>query len=365
MWERALVTMVFLLMVISFNNASGVGEKAIESTMIKDLDMYGNHIVWTDYRNDSSGDIYLFDIETGVETVICDNRHGQISPSIHKDTIVWEDYRGEFTSNIHVYNITSKIEHPIYLNDSYQLRPDIYGDKIVWYDKNENGSIRNIHLFYLQNHTEVIISNNSNIKKDPVISNDYIVWTEEERGADSYEKTDRDIVGFDLTSRERIEITNDSSDQNTLVIEDDIVCWSNSWWISVYNIRERKYITNVSVRVDESGFDYSNNTLVGLSWNIDKLSDELFVYNITNNDSIQIIKNERFLFFPVIHNNYIAWRQSGQSNSYIYYLNLRDDYLKPDKSDTEESTVSPLILAISVSLVLVIAIIVVLFRHHH
>ena len=55
-------------------------------------DIYGDRIVWTDYRNGLT-DIYMKDLSTGVETRITTNTADQKNPVIYGDRIVWEDYR--------------------------------------------------------------------------------------------------------------------------------------------------------------------------------------------------------------------------------------------------------------------------------
>ena len=100
----------------------------------KDLAIYGDKIVWTDYRNGYS-DIYMYNLSTSKETRITINGSAY-DPTIYEDRIVWQDRndREYLNADIYMYNISTHTETQITSNKSRQSSPAIYGDRIVWVD---------------------------------------------------------------------------------------------------------------------------------------------------------------------------------------------------------------------------------------
>lgn len=80
---------------------------------ITDMDRSGDRIVWADDRNDESGsyldkntDIYLFDIEEGIEVQVTADDSSQSQPAIHGDHVVWKDQRSD-SSDIYGIDLTT------------------------------------------------------------------------------------------------------------------------------------------------------------------------------------------------------------------------------------------------------------------
>ena len=111
--------------------------------------IYGDRIVWQDYRNGYPGngnwDIYMYDLSTSKETRITTNESWQENPEIYGDRIVWEDGRNG-NNDIYMYNISTSKETRITTNESWQEDPAIYGDRIVW-EERRNGN----HDIYMYN----------------------------------------------------------------------------------------------------------------------------------------------------------------------------------------------------------------------
>lgn len=134
--------------------------------------IYEDTIVWTDMRNanltsdnwlDWNVDVYMYNITTGEETQVTTNESNQLLPAIYGDRIVWEDYRNfnetvnindtdeivVWNSDIYMYNISSQEEMQVTSNDSSQEYPAIYNDTLVWVD-----IIDGISDIYMGNITE-------------------------------------------------------------------------------------------------------------------------------------------------------------------------------------------------------------------
>ncbi|MCH8821291.1 S8 family serine peptidase, partial [Patescibacteria group bacterium] len=97
----------------------------------------GNKIVWQE-----SGDIYVYDLDTGIKTQITSDQTIQPNdPAISGNRIVWMDGRnGNFNNDIYFYDLDNPGTGEIQVTTSTQqnVSPDIYGDKIVY---EENGKI--------------------------------------------------------------------------------------------------------------------------------------------------------------------------------------------------------------------------------
>ena len=115
--------------------------------------IYGNKIVWTDGRNGkyqigviNNYDIYMKDLTTGVESKITNNPCDQIQPSIYGNIVVYADNRNNvaqggdgFSWDIYMKNLDTGKESPVCTNPSEQYFPKIYGNRIVWEDYRNNG----------------------------------------------------------------------------------------------------------------------------------------------------------------------------------------------------------------------------------
>ena len=70
----------------------------------------------------------------------------QYSPAIYGDIVVWHDYRNT-NSDIYGYNLKTKQEFQITTNTAGQYVPAIYCDRVVWYDDRNNNY--DIYIAYL------------------------------------------------------------------------------------------------------------------------------------------------------------------------------------------------------------------------
>ena len=101
-----------------------------------------------------SSSLYMYNLETKTEKRIVsrDNLaskwNGQGIPDIHDNKIVWADDRNPNTNfDIYIYDLDTDVETRITTNDASQIGPAIYDDKIVWEDRRDNQS--NIYFYRL------------------------------------------------------------------------------------------------------------------------------------------------------------------------------------------------------------------------
>ncbi|MFA7691114.1 MAG: hypothetical protein WCY18_08530, partial [Methanofastidiosum sp.] len=95
------------------------------------------------------GDIYGYNLKTGQGFQITDSGYAGY-PAIYGDIVVWEDYRNDDesgNSDIYGYNLKTGQEFPICKENRYQGSPAIYCDRVVWHDYRHGGG--DIYIAYL------------------------------------------------------------------------------------------------------------------------------------------------------------------------------------------------------------------------
>ncbi|MBP1928033.1 beta propeller repeat protein [Methanolinea mesophila] len=105
-------------------------------------DIWGNFIVWEDYRDQDTwySHIYLYDLQTGTERKVTDNPSLQQKPRISGTTVVYVD-NGE----IHAVNLVTGTD--IWLNEgSSGDNPVIYGDMVAFESSIGYGGISVVSL---------------------------------------------------------------------------------------------------------------------------------------------------------------------------------------------------------------------------
>lgn len=140
-----------------YNISSGEEMQVTTNTSWQEgASIYEDRIVWADMRNANltsdnwlewNVDVYMYNITTGEETQVTTDESNQLLPAIYGDRIVWEDYRNfnattdistseevAWNSDIYMYNITSQEEKQVTSNASSQEYPAIYEDTLVWVD---------------------------------------------------------------------------------------------------------------------------------------------------------------------------------------------------------------------------------------
>lgn len=190
--------------------------------------IYGDKIVWQDGRNGGSykdgdlignWDIYMFDLFTSTETQITINSSKQLNPAIYGNKIVWEDYRSG-NKDIYIYDLSTHKETQITADQSDEYYPTIYGDTIVWTawinDQNGYPSI-DIYMYNLSTSEKTQITTNKSFQMCPSIYSNKIVWEDSRNG-------NWDIYMYDLSTSTETQITTNKSKQsNPAIYEDKIV----------------------------------------------------------------------------------------------------------------------------------------------
>lgn len=117
---------------------SAIGSVTHTSSVSR-LSIYENKVVWDSLHN-SVKDIHLYDIATGVESLVDDNGlHTKSMPAIYGNRIVWSDDRLlpiPHIINLYMYDLVTQRETQLtnlpYVYDA-TVAPAIFNNRIVWY----------------------------------------------------------------------------------------------------------------------------------------------------------------------------------------------------------------------------------------
>lgn len=143
----------------------------------RDVAIYGNTVVWKDYRNDTGNgnrDIYGYDLSSGHEFQICTERHNQFQPAIYGDIVVWVDMRTG-TPAIYGKNISGGHEFRVSASDNPQRYPAIWENTVVWVESTADRDL--IKIGSLNGSSESLISGDWN-QRFPAISYRGVVWSD-------------------------------------------------------------------------------------------------------------------------------------------------------------------------------------------
>ncbi len=157
-------------------------------------DIWENYVVWEDYRN-GNPDIYMLDLEDPAmeEFRVTDNQGSQKRPRIHGGNIVWEDYRyrEDDFSDVYMYNIQTGVESRVSSERVPQIAPEIYENKIVWTDYRNfwygayDELAADIYMYDIDEEVEMAVVEGENNQNRPSIYRDTVVWTEQFDGSNN------------------------------------------------------------------------------------------------------------------------------------------------------------------------------------
>jgi beta propeller repeat protein len=235
-------------------------------------DIYGNRIVWQDFRN-GNYDIYMYDLSTSRETRITANESNQTYPAIYGDRIVWQDdHNGQY--DICMYNISTSKETQISTSGRAQ-RPKIYGDRIMWMDYR----IRNkgIYVYDLSTSKEARIISEG-MSEYINMEGNLIVW-------DDLRYISPDIYMYDLSTSTETQITSNGE----------------STFPNVYG-----------------------NRIVWQEWHNEdgNLTTNIWMYDLSTSKKTQITTNKSSQHSPAIYGNKIVWEDFRNENINIYMYDL-------------------------------------------
>jgi len=262
--------------------------------------IYGDRMVWGDL---TSG-IYMYDLSTGLETQISNNKGGY--PVIYGDRIVY--------SGIYMYDLSTGLETQISNNGCC---PAIYDDRIVW-EEGQNG-IQYIYMYGISTGLKTQISPNPANQCNPAIYGDRIIW-EDYRNDNVYHR-DPDIFLKDLSTGLESKITTNPNYANFIPssIYSDCVVWADDRK-SNSPIYMKDLSTGLETQITTNPSCQCYNPVIygdRIVWE-DIRNGEYSIYmkDLSTGLETQISPNPSNKFNLAIYGDRIVWEDSRNSDQY-------------------------------------------------
>ena len=186
----------------------------------------GNLIVWQDSLSPDFDIIHLYDLSSGVETLISANSTYVRRPVISGNLVAWVDCGNDNTcslSAVYLYNITTRTTIPV--SGATSPDPDmpaISGNRIVWQDC--SGVSCYVYINGTSPGSESRISAVSSNQILPSIDGNLVAWADDRNDPGS----SYDIYLYNLSASTETQITADPSDQLSPAVSGNRVVWQDT-----------------------------------------------------------------------------------------------------------------------------------------
>ena len=246
-------------------------------------------VVWTAYEVTDSigpGEIYLYDIASGITERLTDNDLDDSSPRISDESIVWvhTDEAGNETLMIHDLSTGNTSAAP---------------DDFVWEEGPQNDGDLTVFARHDGNDTEIVIQSTS-LKTDeqltdnavedtyPSISANNIAWVRGEAGGSEILLMSESRGGVEM------QVTDNDYEDSFSQIQGDYLVWQGyvgeDWEIFLYNVSTG----GDSIQVTENIYDDISPQTDGdhVAWlGYSHSGGEIFTYDVSSNSVTQITNN--------------------------------------------------------------------------
>lgn len=186
------------------------------------FDFDSSRIVFNDERhwNEDGGkniEVYLYDIEDGVELRLTDQYRQQFVPEIEGQYIVWEDYsKGQFKEEVVLYNLETGQSRNLTNDDTRQFGLSIHDDLVAWTDLrhgqvNPNGTYTNadIYLYRISTGETRRITDEEHDQEFPCVHGRWVAWSDLRHGSrnESFQPSGVRVYVHDLVTGQQKAVT--------------------------------------------------------------------------------------------------------------------------------------------------------------
>jgi len=287
--SRSIVVIGGLVLLLA-GSASAYRFESTESQITTDTSdqtdpsISGAVVAWTDFRNQGT-DIYMYDIEAGVETRVTDDPGDQYYNDISGNYIVYTDY-SVGGGDIFLYDISTGQSRNLTSHPAQQRNPVISGSLVVFED-DRNGDW-DIYAIDIDSNQEQVVCDVPGTQRDPEISGTVVVWEDYRNGSDF------NIYLRDLAGGGEVQVSSDTATEQFPHVDGDIV---------VYN-------TNAGYPANRG---------------------DILAYRISTGDTFAITTGDAWERIPVVSGDYIAFERidpvDGDADIWLYSLSLGEEVL--------------------------------------
>ena len=289
----------------------------------------GNRILWMEVERGGTVSLYLYDIANRSAERIIERFSPLTHPEISGNWIGWvedlSDSSGQFFPCIRVYDIqsgtTAQITQypamPYQTSESQDITWErestlaISGDGIVWHDKRDG----NMDIYYrnLSSGDWDVVADSRKDETCPSISGDRVIWAEQ-HGMKGYT-----IHLYNLTSRERKQITDLPAMRRNQVISGDYVVWSEwregDYDICCYNISSGNTTWITEEPAHQLWPRISGNVIV---WSRGRDGYGVSAYDLSTETETRILADLAGPVWPDVDGNNIVWSDNRTGNYDVY-----------------------------------------------
>ncbi len=180
------IALIVVLAAVIAVSAGAEAPVALDPADQRNASVSGNVVAWEDDRN-GDRDIYVKDLDTGVETRIGSPFADETDPDIDGTRVVYES-----AGDILLHDIATGATSAVCAAPGEQSRPRISKDRVVWEDR--RGSDRDVYACDLTTGAERLMTSTGN-QHSPQVDGNQMVWVSEEPSSG-----ETSIVAYDAAS---------------------------------------------------------------------------------------------------------------------------------------------------------------------
>jgi TolB protein len=187
----------------------------------------------------------------------------------------------------------------------------IYDVTIVWAD-NRNGNW-DICGYNLSTKEKFQVTSDPTDQQQPSIYGDFVVWTDNRNG-------NEDIYGYNIQTHKEVQITTDPHDQRAPALNQNVVVWEDNrngnWDIFAYDLSTGEEMVITAEPHDQDNPAIFNTHIVWCDWRNDHKG--MYGYNLVTNEEFCIIKESKIIVCPVLYGDDVFWIDSSSLYSYNF-----------------------------------------------
>lgn len=294
----------------------------------------GSQIIWQDGRHSNHRQLYQYDLATHTESrvssvplnnPIVDPPLSSIilqkGADIAGDQVLWKDNRYDTVAiyqatspgaDTRVFTLTTTANSPLALSNN----------RLVWEDTRnttEESANADIYMYNLSTNAVTRITTEAHDQLAPDISGNFIVWT------DTRLEGGYTIFMYDLASQTETQIARASSGGfNPPAIDGNYVVWADdrngNSDIFAYNISGQEEMQITSNASEQNSPAISGNKIVWVDYR--NGNADIYMYDLTTHTEIPICTNPAEQQQPAINGSQIVWTDYRNGNADIYLAQI-------------------------------------------